>query len=127
MRKHSEFNKTTESRKAIIAVTATALLSLFVVVSTGFAEQADQASSHGWSNSPSAQQLGAVQPATANPEDVEMLRRLLGLSAPAAPVSAPQPGSSASQEEEMTPVGDSASGPNGSVSGTDPRGSDRAI
>lgn len=53
---------------------------LFAALS-GFAEEIDPAQQPGWGDDSNAKELSMVRPVAVNPEEVEMLRRLLGLAA----------------------------------------------
>jgi|GEM_PF-1949399 len=105
---------TTTSSKTYLLL-ATLVTVLFAAASTSRAEQVDTA---GWGDEAGAKELSVTRPVAVNAEDVAMLRRLLGVPAPApqdatAPATAPESGSSVT--EEIAPIGDSPMSSDGSV------------
>ncbi|MBI5504504.1 MAG: hypothetical protein HY899_06860 [Deltaproteobacteria bacterium] len=96
MRNHTETKNPRIPQNSACRFAAALFLALSFAASTGFAEETDATQQQQCGQDWSAKELSVVRPVTVNPEEVEMLRRLLGLAAAPAqtlpgPASAGEP------------------------------------
>ncbi|MBI5503971.1 MAG: hypothetical protein HY899_04170 [Deltaproteobacteria bacterium] len=125
MRNNGKSSKTWGTKgaaKNLSLLTLGALLGLLLATApSAFAEEVAAAASEGWGDGAAAKELSVARPVVVSAEEIEMLRRLLGVPAPAAQAAmapAPATGTGTSVSEEIEPVGDSPSSNDGSASVT---------
>ncbi len=125
MRNASKSLKTWETKsvtKSMTALTLGSLLGLLLATaSSALAQQAAPTANEAWGDGAAAKELSIARPVVVSAEEIEMLRRLLGVPAPAAQaavVPASATGSGTSVSEELEPLGDSPLGNDGSASVT---------
>jgi len=99
--------QTNKNRSATLLVPATAMASLLLAVATAFAGETGTAPQQAWGDNAAAKALSASRPVMVNSEEVEILRRLLALTAAAEESAAPVVWETCEISEGFTALDDS--------------------